>query len=336
MSPPVDELQRVSRQQTAHSTGLDLAEKAAVISTIAAIVIVPLFIWWINRAVISRAELSGARVFNLTGLGSQGRWTVEEVNGFNYWWKSFPRAEVHVEPNELVVLRLQSGDVTHAFYAPTLNVGPVYIEPGHVEVVTFRAREAGVHYYYCMSICGDCHYFMRGMIVVGSAVAASELPEQSKEWCAHTIPDPADTTLHDRGRYLFQTMGCIACHGEEGRGRVFNPNYVKNTVPALNLLSKSLSLSGPEDAEILTRLIAEGKRPEQMEAMSTGFERQSIVIGKYRAIRDVIKMGRTPARTDTASFVPPLAMPSWREKLSEHDIDALLVYLLQHQAWEDD
>ena len=73
------------------------------------------------------------RVINITGVGARGAWTLETVNGLNYWWKSFEPATIHMQLNEKVVLRLLSADVFHQFYVPALGIGPVDVEPGYIK-----------------------------------------------------------------------------------------------------------------------------------------------------------------------------------------------------------
>ena len=82
-------------------------------------------------------------------------------------------------------------------------------------------------------------------------------------------------------------------------------------------------------------VIAGGKTLAQMEGEDIGIPQQTRVLAQYRTVRDVIRSGRQPARSDTTSFSPPLAMPAWGTKLTEHDIDAILVFLLRNQVWED-
>jgi mono/diheme cytochrome c family protein len=279
-----------------------------------------------------------AKVFTLTGIGGEGKWTLEEVTGYNHWWKSFPEATVVVEQGDVVVIRLKSADVTHIFYAPTLDIGPIHIEPGYVQEVTFAAHDDGVHEYYCLSVCGDCHFYMKGRIIVGSQFLKEIPARQPTDFCAFNvnIPEPRSMDLYRRGRFLFQKMGCITCHGAGGVGGKPNPNYVKGTVPALNKLARTLSLVDEEATNELVKLIEERKRVDEMDQMDTRIPRQNLVLAKYRTVRNVIKEGRpNVARNDTTMFNPPLTMPSWGEKLSEREIDALIVYLLKQQSWED-
>ena len=119
---------------------LNLQESFSTIGTVAMFVTVPLWVWWFQNKHIPEVYPKDAKVFNLTGIGSEGKWTLEEVSGYNYWWKSFPTASIQVDENDVVVLRLKSSDVTHIFYAPTVGVGPVSIEPGH-EIGRASCRE---------------------------------------------------------------------------------------------------------------------------------------------------------------------------------------------------
>lgn len=317
---------------------VDVQERLSRLAAIGIIVILPLWIWWYQDKHVPDSYPKEAKVFNLTGLGNQGRWTLEAVRGYNYWWKSFSPATIDVAEGDLVVLRLKSADATHIFYAPTLGIGPVSIEPGHVEVVSFRAATRGIHEYYCLAVCGDCHFFMRGRIVVGEENQPDNIVSSTRfpYFCQHVLGEPPTSRLQDRGMFLFQKLGCFTCHGEAGNGGVPNPNYVKGTVPALSTLARTLSLVDKDAAEKLANLIEDGKNVDQMADMDTGIPRQSLVLAKYQIVRDVIAKGRTPLRADTLSFEPPLAMPTWSQKLSERDIDALIVYLLKQQSWEED
>lgn len=312
---------------------LRVQEAVAILLTLGMLIAVPFLVL---RHAGSGAFAGRVKMFDLTGIADQGRWTLEEVNGLNYWWKTFVRAEIRVEPGDTVILQLHSSDVTHGFYAPTLGLGPVLVEPGHVQVVTFVAGVPGVHYYYCTSICGRCHYFMKGMILVGTEAPAPGAESEMGEACLHHVDPPADGTPAEHGRYLFQTMGCVACHGMEGRGDVVNPNYVNRTVPRLNRLAHKLFLDDPVTLSRVRSMIEQRKTPEEMEAMGADLPRFNRVVSQYRTVRDVIRNGRTPARVDTVLFVPPLAMPSWKAKLAESDIDDILVYLFDHQAPESE
>lgn len=316
---------------------VNLEERFARLGTVSILLVLPIWVWWYQEKHIPDSFPEGARIINLTGVGSEGIWTAEPVVGYDYWWKMFESASIEVDQGDLVVLRLQSSDVTHVFYAPTLGVGPVTVEPGHVEVVSFLAGKQGIHEYYCMEVCGDCHFFMRGKIVVGGGLseAMPSFSTQSSSACEHQHQAPVTSDLYEQGEHLFRAMRCVACHGEGGMGGVPNPNYVKSTVPALNTLARTMALEDREATDELIKLIKQGKNVDEMADMDTGIPRQRLVLAKYQIVRDVIHEGRPSARADATSFEPPLSMPMWGQKLSDRDIDALVVYLLKQQSWED-
>lgn len=314
---------------------ISVQERLAVLLTLAMFVLLPGWLLWYERMTFLHFKEAQVKIFTITGLGSQGRWTLEKVSGYNYWWRTFSAAEIELTEMDSVILRLQSADVTHIFYAPTLGVGPIVIEPGLVKMVAFKVKSPGIHYYYCQSICGECHYFMRGRIVVGEVKLRDSL-DLTLQDCAVNLDEPVSTELYNRGKYLFAKMGCIACHGPAGEGGVVNPNYIKRTVPALNRLAQTMSIYDEEEAARLSYLIEFGKKLEQIESLELDIANAEVVMEKYKIVRDVIRKGRAAARADTTSFSPPLFMPSWEHKLTEQDIDAILTYLLKVQVWEEE
>ena len=45
-------------------------------------------------------------------------------------------------------------------------------------------------------------------------------------------------------------------------------------------------------------------------------------------LKEMIRKGRYPARSDPNGTAPPLWMPAWEQKISEEELDALAEYLL--------
>ena len=93
------------------------------------------------------------------------------------------------------------------------------------------------------------------------------------------------------GREVFQRFGCAGCHGADGRGGRANWNYLHGQqVPALTFVKAGYT------KEQLKQFIQHGKQPVD--------------------------------RLDPHRPVPPLYMPSWREKIRGDDLDHLADYLL--------
>lgn len=313
---------------------MQLRETFAAGGVLASLVAVPLIISGYHQGYVLGRYGTDARVVTLTGVGRDGVWTEETVNCGNYWRKKFQRATLHLEEGEHVVLRLQSFDVTHRFYCPELGIGPIDVEPGHTEIVEFDARSAGTYRYYCTSMCGDCHFYMQGWIVITPAGESPEEPEEGM--CPHEVEPPLKDDMIQRGRYLYQKMSCIACHGKEGQGDIPNFNYAKQTMPAHNKLAETMFLEEPEEAEALIKLVVEGADLSKIRRHPDIPMFRRVYI-KYKDAKELILKGKDDTgKKDPAGPEPPLQMPSWSAWLTERDADAILVYLISLYSWEED
>ncbi|MFQ6113903.1 MAG: c-type cytochrome, partial [bacterium] len=206
------------------------------------------------------------RVIHLTGVMKNGVWTKEEVTGLNYWWKTFHPAKIILREGEEVLLRLSSSDGTHGFYVPELNLGPIQVESGHTVEVWLRADHAGKYTYYCTLVCGECHYYMRGTIEVFAANETfTSYVENADLSCKfHNLPGKFSSII-ERGKYLYKRKGCVTCHGEDGKGGVYDPNYVSKFVPRLDILADKMKIYWEEDAEIIIKLLESNTDLESVE-----------------------------------------------------------------------
>lgn len=275
------------------------------------------------------------RIVTLTGIARTGVWTEAEVTGGNYWLESFPRARPRLRVGERVLLRLKSADVVHNFYLPAMGVGPVEVYPGHVSEVPLIARDQGVYEYYCTAVCGDPHFAMRGEVLVenGHTLDVEPEPREVEEYWK-TPPPPAGSSRMERGRWLFRRWGCVACHGEAGKGGVPNFNYVKDTIPPLNTLAEKMMLFYPEDAAAIIDALEAGTAMETL-AEDPPIARFNVFLAQYDSVRKVILNGNPPGKKDPHGPRPPLEMLPWGQRLSSDDVDSLLAYLLTLQEWDE-
>ena len=116
------------------------------------------------------------------------------------------------------------------------------------------------------------------------------VPAQFKVAAAPPPPEPVYASKAEQGKAVFQKYGCVACHGVEGRGGIRNKNM--------------------EMAEEVPPLIY----------VSDGFTREEL--------KETIRKGRYPARSDPSGPAPSLWMPAWGGRISEEELDALAEYLL--------
>ncbi len=303
-----------------------MKEKIAVICVLFVLSVVPGLLF-VNQKMAwpSRAN---ERVINITGVGARGAWTLETVNGLNYWWKSFEPATIHMQLDEKVVLRLLSADVFHQFYVPALGIGPVDVEPGYIKKIRYTAEKAGVFQYYCTSMCGGCHFYMQGWIVVTPAGEKPATPRPiSCSLCLPAFDRPSEAGAVALGEYLYQNMGCITCHGIAGRGGIENFNYIKTTVPAHDRTAEKIFLTDVEDRRTFLDLIRQGIDPIDPDE-PPDIDRYRLVTARFKAAVELIEKGKQAARLDMTGPDPPLHMPAWQDKLSARQIHAIMGYFI--------
>jgi mono/diheme cytochrome c family protein/plastocyanin len=308
-------------------------EWVGVAITLAGLIGIPFWVQAYSRSF----DPPDRRVIHLTGVMKDGAWTLEKVTALNYGVKTFEPAESVIEPGERVLFRLTSADVTHGFYVPELGLGPVEVEPGHVEELVYNADTTGVFMYYCTYVCGDCHHYMRGNVIIGSPNATLQLiVAETPATCLHSGHEPEPSSdLLERGRSVFEAKGCVACHGSAGRGGVYNPNYINDTVPRLDLLAERMHLFDEEDVETIIEMFEQG---DNLEAAleDPPFRRYNRFFAQYESVSTVIRDGKPAARKDTTWVHPPLNMPSWEAELTNPDINAVIAYLLNEFPWEEE
>lgn len=275
-----------------------------------------------------------ARAFNLTGVGSLGRWTLEPV-GANYAWKQFAPATLFVATGEEVVVHLRSADVFHRFYLPAFSVGPIDVEPGHTVTVRFTASRKGVFQFFCTSMCGACHFQMRGWVVVSDPGDTPPVPPALvRGRCPPEVMVPAGATLVERGAVLYEQKGCATCHGPSGRGGVANLNSTGGSVPPHDTTAQKLLLRSREDADAFIGLLEGAGDPGGgAEADITAFP---AVRTRFMNAKEIVRHGRYTAGADPHGPEPPLQMPAWEYLLDERDIDALLAYFVSLHEWNEE
>lgn len=140
----------------------------------------------------------------------------------------------------------------------------------------------------------------------------------------------------ERGRRLYLEVGCAVCHGPAGEGGVRNPNYVKETIPALDTLVERMVLYDPEDVGVVLKALASLRPGESLkDAEEVDVPRAPVVIAQYESIRDVI-LGGNPAGRKEPSGHPPLDMPAWNDKLTPAEVNDVIAYLLSLYPWESE
>lgn len=198
----------------------------------------------LRTAGLDRPPISAPVVIGITGHlwwweiryhdPASGRWIV----GAN---------ELRLPAGRTVQLGLESADVIHSFWVPTLG-GKMDLVPGRTNRLLITALAPGVHRGVCAEYCGTQHARIALHVVV-------ETPEDFDRWLAAqaaAASTPTDATL-ERGRRAFLDHGCAGCHAVRGvaEGSSLGPDLT-HVGSRLHLGAGTL----PNGRDALTRWIA--------------------------------------------------------------------------------
>lgn len=145
------------------------------------------------------------------------------VRAQQWWWqfiyedadpaRSFQTAnEIHIPVGKEVQVRLESTDVIHSFWAPSL-AGKQDLVPGRENRLTLRAERPGVYRGQCSEFCGLQHSHMAFFVI-------AEDEESYRQWAAAQRQPGVQTgeTEASAGKTVFMTRQCAACHTIRGTG----------------------------------------------------------------------------------------------------------------------
>jgi cytochrome c oxidase subunit 2 len=143
------------------------------------------------------------------------------VIGHQFWWEArYPNGavtanEIHIPAGKDLVVRVESADVIHDFWAPALG-RKVDAIPGHPVFVRIQADTPGVYHGACAEYCGAEHAWMRFDVIAETAADYAA-------WLAHQA-DPAPLHASEsedsvaRGAKAFLARTCVDCHAVRGTG----------------------------------------------------------------------------------------------------------------------
>jgi cytochrome c oxidase subunit 2 len=144
-----------------------------------------------------------------------------EVIGKQWWWevRYLPAGnkepvisanELRIPTGEPVEVLLESTDVIHSFWVPSL-AGKTDMIPGRTNRLVLQADRPGVYRGQCAEYCGGPHALMAFYVI-------AEPPEDFAAWLereAQPAQHPTDPFLA-RGHKLFLDSGCGTCHAIRG------------------------------------------------------------------------------------------------------------------------
>jgi cytochrome c oxidase subunit 2 len=143
------------------------------------------------------------------------------VRGLQWWWEvtyldAGPNLtlttanEIHIPVGRNVRLELESADVIHSFWVPSL-AGKQDLIPGRHNELTIRAERPGVYRGQCAEFCGLQHAHMALLVV-------AEDPADFANWVSAQNRQAARPTEAEvaTGQQLFLSKPCAACHAVRG------------------------------------------------------------------------------------------------------------------------
>ncbi len=144
-----------------------------------------------------------------------------QVIGHQWWWelqyvagplqRHFTTAnEIHIPVGRPVDIELQTADVIHSFWVPTLH-GKVDLIPGQPNYIRIEADHPGVFHGQCAEYCGEQHAHMLLLVV------AQPEPEY-EAWVNQQLQPAAEPTTQEamHGRDVFMSAACSLCHRIRG------------------------------------------------------------------------------------------------------------------------
>jgi cytochrome c oxidase subunit II len=115
--------------------------------------------------------------------------------------------QLHVPVGRKIKLIMTTEDVIHDFFVPAFRT-KADVVPGKYTTLWFEATKPGTYHLFCAEYCGMNHSGMIGSVIVLE-------PREFDNWLSGNT---GNTTPAAAGQQLFQTLGCVSCHGASGEG----------------------------------------------------------------------------------------------------------------------
>ncbi|UPK30854.1 cytochrome c oxidase subunit II (plasmid) [Bradyrhizobium sp. 195] len=144
-----------------------------------------------------------------------------KIIGHQWWWevryeddsphRSFVTAnEIRIPTGRPVKVELETADVIHSFWVPSLT-GKIDLITGQKNELQFTAKNAGVYRGQCAEFCGLQHAHMAFAVIALP-------PDEFARWREHENHGASSPTdqLGKQGEALFRARGCALCHNISG------------------------------------------------------------------------------------------------------------------------
>jgi len=146
----------------------------------------------------SRPPKNGVEVYV---VGKQWMWKIQHTTGQR------EINELHVPIGRKIKLIMTSEDTIHDFFVPAFRM-KADVLPGKYTTQWFEATKSGTYHLFCAEYCGMNHSGMIGSVVVMD-------PTEFDNWLSGNSSQQSPAVA---GQQLYQTLGCVSCHGSRGKG----------------------------------------------------------------------------------------------------------------------
>jgi cytochrome c oxidase subunit 2 len=176
------------------------------------IIVMVMFAWGFKGALDMTNAPHGARQYKATA--KQWNWTFsypnDPVQSYGELW---------LEVNKPALFLLESTDVLHAFYMPSMRVKRDVV-PGRLQRVWFQPTEVGEFHLFCAEYCGDDHSKMYAKVHVVTAEEYAKRPWD--QW------DDANPAKGGESRYKSLCSSCHSINGSPMTGPSWKGLYIKD------------------------------------------------------------------------------------------------------------
>jgi cytochrome c oxidase subunit 2 len=203
--------------------------------------------------------------------------------GHQWWWEvrydgatpaeMFTTAnEIHIPVGTPIRLSLESADVIHSFWVPSL-AGKQDLIPGHNNSIELLAQRAGVYRGQCAEFCGLQHAHM-GLLIIAEPAGAFEKWQASQRIAASQPPE----SDRAKGAQVFASKPCALCHTVRGTpaGGTVGPDlthlgsraYVGAGVLPLNMGSLAAWIADPHGVKPGVKMPPVHLGPDELNAVT--------------------------------------------------------------------
>src|SRR5216683_1344048 len=134
-------------------------------------------------------------------VGKQWMWKIQHTTGQR------EINELHVPVGRKIKLIMTAEDTIHDFFVPAFRI-KADVVPGRYTSEWFEATKVGTYHLFCAEYCGMNHSGMIGSVIVME-------PREFDNWLSGNAGNQTPAVA---GQQLYQSLGCVSCHGPNGEG----------------------------------------------------------------------------------------------------------------------